>query len=38
LENLAHVVKDIHHVALGLVAALALVTLIFYLRRRAKTG
>ena len=37
-NNLAHVVKDIDHAALGLVAVLALVTLIFYLRRRAKTG
>ena len=37
-DNLAHVVKDIHRAALGLVAVLALVTLIFYLRRRAKTG
>jgi membrane-associated protein len=37
-DHLAHVVKDIHHVTLGLVAVLALVTLIFYLRRRAKTG
>jgi len=37
-DNLAHVVKDIDHAVLGLVAVLALVTLIFYLRRRAKTG
>ncbi len=37
-ENLAHVVKDFHRAMLGLVAVLALVTLIFYFRRRAKTG
>jgi len=37
-ENLAHVVKDFHRVTLSLVAVLALVGLILYLRRRAKTG
>jgi len=38
LYNLAHVVKDIHRVTLGLTAVLVLVTLIFFLRRRARTG
>jgi membrane protein DedA with SNARE-associated domain len=37
-DNLAHVVKDLHRVTLSLVAVLALVTLIIYLRRRARTG
>jgi membrane-associated protein len=37
-DNLVHVVKDIHRVTLGLVAVLALVGLIVYLRRRAKGG
>jgi len=37
-DNLAHVVKDLHRVTLGLVAVLALGTLIIYLRRLAKTG
>jgi len=37
-DNLAHVVKDFHRVTLGLVAVLALVGLIFYLKRRAKSG
>ncbi len=36
--NLVHVVKDIHRVTLGLVAVLALVGLIVYLRRRTKGG
>ena len=37
-DNLVHVVKDIHRVTLDLVAVLALVGLIFYLRRRTKRG
>jgi membrane-associated protein len=37
-DNLVHVVKDFHRVTLGLVAVLALVGLIVYLRRRAKSG
>ena len=38
LDNLVHVVKDIHRVTLGLVAVLVLVGLIVYLRQRAKSG
>jgi membrane-associated protein len=37
-DNLVHVVKDMHRVTLGLVAVLALVGLIVYLRRRARSG
>jgi membrane protein DedA with SNARE-associated domain len=37
-DNLVHVVKDIHRVTLGLVAVLALVGLILYLNRRARSG
>jgi membrane protein DedA with SNARE-associated domain len=37
-DNLAHVIKDFHRLALGLVAVLALVGLIVYLQRRAKSG
>jgi membrane-associated protein len=37
-DNLVHVVKDIHRVTLGLVAVLALIGLIAYLRRRARSG
>jgi membrane-associated protein len=37
-DNLVHVVKDFHRVTLGLVAVLALVGLIVYLRRRARSG
>jgi membrane-associated protein len=37
-DNLVHVVKDFHRVTLGLVAVLALVGLIFYLKRRVKGG
>ena len=37
-DNLVHVVKNIHRVTLSLVAVLALVGLIFYLRRRAQRG
>jgi len=37
-DNLVYVVKDIHRVTLSLVAVLALVGLIFYLRRRAQRG
>jgi membrane-associated protein len=37
-NDLAHVVKDFHRVTLGLVAVLALVGLIVYLKRRAKSG
>jgi membrane protein DedA with SNARE-associated domain len=36
--NLVHVVKDFHRVTLGLVAVVALVGLIVYLRRRAKSA
>jgi membrane-associated protein len=36
--DLAHVVKDFHRVTLGLVAVLALVGLIVYLKRRARSG
>jgi len=36
--NLVHVVKDFHRVTLALVAVLALVGLILYLRRRARSG
>src|SRR5208337_2963169 len=36
--NLVHVVKDIHRVTLDLIAVLALVGLILYLRRRARSG
>jgi membrane protein DedA with SNARE-associated domain len=38
LDDLAHVIKDFHRVTLGLVAVLALVGLIVYLRRRARSG
>jgi len=38
LNNLGHVVKDFHQATLALVGVLALVGLILYLRRRAKTG
>jgi membrane-associated protein len=38
LDNLVHVVKDFHRVTLGLAAVLALVGLIVYLRRRARSG
>jgi len=38
LDNLVHFVKDFHRVTLGLVAVLALVGLIVYLRRRARSG
>ena len=37
-DNLAHVVKDIHRVTFDLITVLALVALIFLLRRRAKSG
>jgi len=37
-DNLTHVVKDLHRATLSLVAVLALVILILYFRRRAKTG
>jgi membrane-associated protein len=37
-DDLAHVIKDFHRVTLGLVAVMALVGLIVYLRRRAKSG
>ena len=37
-NDLAHVIKDFHRVTLGLVAVLALVGLIVYLKRRAKSG
>ena len=37
-DSLAHVVKDFHRITLGLAAVLALVALIVYLRRRAKSG
>jgi membrane-associated protein len=37
-DNLVHVVKDVHRVTLGLVAVLALVGLIVYLNRRARSG
>jgi membrane protein DedA with SNARE-associated domain len=37
-DNLAHVMKDLHRGALGLVAVLTLVGLIVYLQRRAKNG
>ena len=37
-NDLAHVIKDIHRVTLGLVAVLALVGLIVYLKRRARSG
>jgi membrane-associated protein len=37
-DNLVHVVKDVHRVTLGLVAVLALIGLIAYLRRRATSG
>ena len=37
-DNLVHVVKDIHRVTLGVVAVLALVGLILYLNRRARSG
>jgi membrane-associated protein len=37
-DNLVHVVRDFHRLTLGLVAVLALVGLIVYLRRRAKSG
>jgi membrane-associated protein len=37
-DNLVHVVKDIHRVTLGLVAVAALVGLILYLNRRARSG
>ena len=37
-DNLSHFIKDLHRATLGLVAVLALVGLIAYLRRRARTG
>jgi membrane-associated protein len=37
-DALAHFIKDFHRVTLGLVAVLALVGLIVYLKRRARTG
>ena len=37
-NDLAHVIKDLHRVAQGLVAVLALVGLIVYLKRRARSG
>jgi len=37
-DSLSHFIKDFHRVTLGLVAVLALVGLIFYLRRQAKRG
>jgi membrane-associated protein len=37
-DNLAHVVKDFHRLALGLAAVLVLVGLIVYLRRSARNG
>jgi membrane protein DedA with SNARE-associated domain len=37
-DSLVHVVKDVHRVTLGLVAVLALVGLIVYLNRRARSG
>jgi len=37
-DNLAHVIKDIHRATLDFVAVLALLGLIFYLRRRVKSG
>ena len=37
-DSLSHFIKDFHRVTLGLVAVLALVGLIFHLRRRAKSG
>jgi membrane-associated protein len=36
-NDLAHVIKDLHRVAQGLVAVLALVGLIVYLKRRARS-
>ena len=37
-DNLTHFIKDLHRVTTGLVAVLALVGLILYLRRRTRTG
>jgi membrane-associated protein len=37
-NDLVHVIKDFHRVTLGLVAVLALVGLIIYLKRRARSG
>jgi membrane protein DedA with SNARE-associated domain len=37
-DNLSHFIKDFHRATLALVAVLALVGLIAYLRRRARTG
>ena len=37
-DNLVHVISDVHRATLGLVAVLALVGLIVYLRRLARSG